>query len=111
VADYYALFDQDSFILSKTPGTAYTVELHYYAYPQSLVDAGTNNATWLSTNYDSALLWGTLVEAYIYMKGEPDLMQAYEKQFVSALGLFKVLGDGKDRTDAYRERQTKMPVP
>jgi hypothetical protein len=111
IADYYALFDQDTFVLSSTPDHAYVMELHYYAYPESLVDAGTTNTTWLSTNFDSALLYGTLVEAYIFMKGEQDVLDSYNKQFMSALGLFKVLGDGKDRMDAYREKQTKLPVP
>lgn len=111
IADYYALFDQDTLILSKTPDANYRVELHYYAYPQSLVDAGTTNTTWLSENFDSALLYGSLVEAYTFMKGEPDVMAMYDKQFMSALGLFKVLGDGKDRTDAYRVVQTRVPVP
>lgn len=111
IADYYAIFSQDSFILSKTPDQAYTAELHYYAYPESLVDAGGTNTTWLSTNYDSALLYGTLVEAYGFMKGEADVMAFYKEQFMSALGLFKVLGDGKDRQDAYRTVQTRVQVP
>jgi hypothetical protein len=110
IADYYALFDQDTFLLSRTPDSNYTVELHYYAYPQSLVDAGGNNTTWLSTNFDSALLYGALVEAYIFMKGEQDLLAKYDQQFKEALGLFKLLGDGKDRHDAYRTTQTRLEV-
>jgi hypothetical protein len=110
LSDYYALFDQDSFILSKTADQAYTVELHYFAYPQSLVDAGGANTTWLSTNFDSALLYGSLVEAYIFMKGEPDVLAMYDKQFMQALGMFKQLGEGKNRQDAYRTVQTRVPV-
>lgn len=109
--DYYALFDQDLFLLACTPNLNYAVELHYYAYPESLVDAGSTNTTWLSTNFETALLYGTLVEAYIFMKGEPDLMAKYDQQFMSALGLFKVLGDGKNRMDTYRTKQTTVPVP
>lgn len=110
IADYYALFDQDSFILSKTADSDYVVELHYFAYPQSLVDAGGSNVTWLSTNFDSALLYGTLMEAYIFMKGEADVLAMYDKQFKEALGLFKQLGEGKTRQDAFRTVQTRVPV-
>lgn len=110
IADYYALFNQSSFILSKTADAAYTVELHYFAYPQSLVDAGGANTTWISINFDSALLYGALVEAYIFMKGEADVLAMYDKQFKEALGLFKNLGEGKDRQDAYRTEQTRRPV-
>jgi len=102
IADYYAIFDQSTFILSRTPGAAYVVELHYFAYPESLVDAGTTNTTWMSTNFDSALLYGTLVEAYGFMKGEADMMAFYDKQFKEAVGLFKDLGETKNRRDAYR---------
>ena len=110
VPEYYAMFDNDTFIVAKTPDSGYAVELHYYAYPQSLVDAGGANTTWLSTNFDSALLYGTLVEAYVFMKGEADLLAAYDKQFKEALGLFKVLGDGKNRQDANRTLQTRVEV-
>jgi len=110
IADYYALFDQDTFLLSRTPDQAYSVELHYYAYPQSLVDAGSTNTTWLSTNFDSALLYGTLIEAYTFMKGEADVMNFYTKQFTDALGMFKQLGDAKDRQDAFRSGQVRNPV-
>ena len=110
LSDYYGLFDQSCLILSRTPDIAYPVELHYYAYPESLVDAGTTNTTWLSTYFDSALLYGSLVEAYIFMKGEPDIMAKYDAQFMSALGLFKQLGDGKERMDTYRTVQVRNPV-
>jgi hypothetical protein len=86
------------------------VELHYFAYPQSLVDAGTTNTTWLSTYFDSALLYGTLVEAYIFLKGEPDMMAAYDKQFKEAVGLFKNLGEGKERQDANRTQRPVRPI-
>jgi len=107
---YYALFSQTQFILSLTPDSAYTTELHYFAYPQSLVDAGTTNTTWLSTNFDSALLYGTLVEGYTFMKGEADMLAVYDKQFKEALGLFAELGERKARRDAYRSGERKHPV-
>lgn len=110
IADYYAIFDQGTLILSRTPDSAYTTELHYYAYPESLVDAGTTNTTWLSTYFDSALLYGALLEAYIFMKGEQDVLAMYDKQFKEALGLFKTLGDGKNRQDAFRTEPIRLPV-
>jgi hypothetical protein len=81
--------------------------MHYYAYPQSIVDAGTS---WLGTNFPNVLLWGSLVEAYIYMKGEPDLIQAYQQKYQEAMALLKQLGDGKDRIDTYRVTQVRDKV-
>ena len=81
--------------------------MHYYAYPQSIVDAGTS---WLGNNFPNVLLWGSLVEAYIYMKGEPDLIQAYQQKYQEAMGLLKQLGDGKDRQDTYRVTQVRDKV-
>ena len=104
---YYALFDQDSFILGPTPDDSYTIELHFYRYPESIVDAGT---TWLGDNFDSALLYGALLEAYTYMKGEQDVMAAYQKRYDDAMFLLKQLGDGKDREDAYRSGQVRVKV-
>ena len=104
---YYALFDQDSFILGPTPDDSYTIELHFYRYPESIVTAGT---TWLGDNFDSALLYGALLEAYTYMKGEQDVMAAYQKRYDDAMFLLKQLGDGKDREDAYRSGQVRVKV-
>jgi hypothetical protein len=100
---HYAYFDDDSFILGPTPDSNYTAELHYGYY----VTAGT---TWLGDEFDSALLNGALVEAIRFLKGEPDMVQTYDKMFVQSLGLLKNLGEGKLREDAYRSGQFRVPV-
>ena len=94
-------------ILGPTPDASYAAELHYYYYPQSIVTAGTS---WLGDNFESVLLYGTLREAYNYLKGEADLTAQYEAKYQEALGLLKQLGDGKDRRDAYRSGQLRVPV-
>jgi hypothetical protein len=111
---YYALFGAQSndvneltFILGPTPDATYGVELHYYYYPQSIVTAGT---TWLGDNFDSVLLYGSLVEAYTYMKGEQDMMTLYNQKFMEALALAKRLADGMERQDAYRSGQFRQKV-
>jgi hypothetical protein len=111
---YYAIFGPQSanqtelsFILGPTPDAQYYAELHYYYYPDSIVTTG---ATWLGDNFDSALLYGCLVEAYTFMKGEQDMMILYDTKYKEALGLLKNLGDGKQRGDAYRDGQVKLPV-
>jgi len=111
---YYALFGPQStnaaelsFILGPTPDANYTVELHYYYYPESIVTAGT---TWLGDNFDSVLLYGSLVEAYTYMKGETDMMQLYNQKYMEAMALAKRLGDGMERQDAYRSGQFRQKV-
>jgi hypothetical protein len=104
---YYALFDQNSFILGPTPDANYTMELHYFYYPQSIVTAGT---TWLGDNFDSVLLYGSLLEAYTYLKGEQDVISVYKQRYDEAMMLLKQLGDGKDRRDAYRSGQVRYPV-
>jgi len=119
IPKYYALFGPTvtssaittelSFILGPTPDTAYTAELHYYYYPDSIVTAST---TWLGDNFDTVLLYGCLVEAYTFMKGEPDLVQLYNQKYMEALGLAKRLGDGLERSDAYRSGQYRTaPLP
>jgi len=104
---YYAQFDADTFILGPTPDDDYVVELHYYYYPQSIVTAGTS---WLGDNFDSALLYGALLEAYAFMKGEQDVNATYVDRYNEALALLKNLSDGKNRTDAYRTGQVRVPV-
>ena len=111
---YYALFGSQSndvneltFILGPTPDATYGVELHYYYYPESIVTAGT---TWLGDNFDSVLLYGSLVEAYTYMKGEQDMMALYNQKFMEALALAKRLADGMERQDAYRSGQFRQKV-
>ena len=104
---YYAQFDQNTFILGPTPDAAYSMELHYFYYPESIVTAGTS---WLGDNFDSALLYGALLEAYTYMKGESDVMAAYKQRYDEAMQMLKQLGDGKNRRDAYRSGQVRYPV-
>jgi hypothetical protein len=96
-----------SFILGPTPDAAYGIELHYYYYPQSIVTAGTS---WLGEHFDSTLLYGSLVEAYTFMKGETDLLSLYNTKFGEAMIMLKRLGDGLDRQDAYRSGQVRIPV-
>ena len=103
----YAYFDENSYILGPTPDDDYAVELHYFYYPPSIVTAGTS---WLGDNFDSALLYGALLEAYTFMKGEPDVMAEYQKRYEEAMGLLKQLGDGKNRQDMYRSGQVRYPV-
>jgi hypothetical protein len=120
IPKYYALFgptttnsappvitNELSFILGPTPDTAYTVELHYFYYPVSISVAGTS---WLGDNFDSVLLYGSLVEAITYMKGEADQIALYTTKYNEALALAKRLGDGLERTDAYRTGQYRQAV-
>jgi hypothetical protein len=104
---HYANFDDTAFILGPTPDAAYSVELHYGYYPESIVTADT---TWLGDEFDSALLNGALIEAIRFMKGEPDIIANYEKLYLQAIGLIKMLGDGKLRQDTYRSGQFRTPV-
>lgn len=104
---YYAIWDNDSMILGPTPDLAYTAELHYYYYPTSIVNASTS---WLGDNFETVLLYGSLREAYIYLKGEGDMMQNYEAKYQEAVAQLKRLGDGLDRQDAYRSGQVRVPV-
>lgn len=96
-----------TFLLGPTPDAAYDVELHYFYLPESIVTAGT---TWLGDNFESVLLYGTLVEAYTFLKGEADLIQLYDTKYKEALALAKRLGDALERGDAYRDGQLKQPV-
>lgn len=99
VPKYYAQFDENTFILGPTPDASYVAELHYYYYPQSIVTAGT---TWLGDNYPMCLLYGALVEANVFLKGEADIQQNYEKIFVDNMGLLKNYADGRTRNDNFR---------
>ena len=114
---YYAIFgpavasntvsNELTFILGPTPNSSYYAELHYYYYPESIVTAGTS---WLGDNYDPVLLYGSLREAYLYMKGAQDLIANVEAKYNEALGQLKRLGDGMERQDAYRSGQTRVRV-
>ena len=104
-----AITNELTFILGPTPDTTYSAELHYYYYPESIVTASSGQ-TWLGDNYDSVLLYGCLVEAYTFMKGETDLIALYEQRYKEALMEAKRLGDGLERTDAYRTGQYRQAV-
>jgi hypothetical protein len=111
---YYALFgsrlndpNELTFILGPTPDASYGAELHYFYYPESIVDAG---SSWLGDNYSPALLYGSLVEAYTYMKGETDMLATDNSKYNEALAQFKRLGDGLERQDAYRNGQARVQV-
>ncbi len=121
IPKYYALFgptvnvsavtDELSFIVGPTPDASYAVELHYYYYPESITVAA-DGRTWLGDNFDSVLLYGSLVEAYTFMKGEADMIQLYNSKYMEALALAKRLGDGLERSDAYRSGQARVaPLP
>ena len=104
---YYALFDDNTFILGPTPNQSYTLELHYFYYPESITTAGT---TWLGDNFDMTLLYGALSEAATFMKAEPDVIANYAKRYEEAMILAKRMGDGMERRDAYRSGQVRMTV-
>jgi hypothetical protein len=116
IPKYYALFGPDytiptdlTFILGPTPDIAYKVELHYFFYPESITVAA-NGTTWLGEHFDTVLLYGSLVEAYTFMKGEDDMMKLYDGKYKEALLLAKRLGDGLERSDAYRSEQYRQKV-
>jgi hypothetical protein len=119
IPKYYALFgptvvssvisDELSFILGPTPDILYNVELHYYYYPESITVAS-DGRTWLGDNYSPVLLYGTLVEAYTFLKGEADMTAQYEKKYQEAMGQLNRLGTGLERGDAYRDGQAKIKV-
>lgn len=113
---YYALFgaqtnapDELSFMLGPKPDATYRVELHYFFYPES-ISVTPDGQTWLGDNFDSVLLYGSLVEAYAYMKGDAETMNVYNQKFMEALALAKRLGDGMERQDAYRSGQFRQKV-
>ena len=103
VPKYYAFFDINNFLLSPTPNAAFTAELHYTYRPASLTAQSSSGSTWLSTNAPMTLLYGSLIEAYTFMKGEADVLQNYNQQFQQALIRLKNFGEALETTDAYRE--------
>jgi hypothetical protein len=113
---HYAIFgprsdnaDELSFIVGPTPDAPYSAELHYYAAPESIVDAA-DGRTWLGDNFDSVLLYGTMNEALTYMKGEVEMVKLYQERYAQAIALYKNLADGKQRGDAYRNGQVRTAV-
>jgi hypothetical protein len=109
VPQYYAVFDNSAFILGPTPDANYNIELHYFYYPESITTVA-GGQTWLGDNFSSTLLYGSLLEAYTYMKGEADVIANYKARYDEAMFLLKQLGDGKDRQDAYRSGQVRVKV-
>lgn len=100
---YYAQFDVDNFIIAPTPDANYTVDIHYLYRPSSITAGADSGTTWLSDNAELALLYGSLVEAYIFMKGEPQMMQLYEQRMQESMARLKNLGEGQETTDEYRK--------
>jgi hypothetical protein len=106
---YYGIFDVNNFILGPTPNQVYDVELHYYYRPTSITAEAESGTTWLSENAPNSLLYGSLVEAYTYMKGEQDLMQLYEQRFVQEIQRLKDLAEARENSDAYRRGLPDRP--
>jgi hypothetical protein len=104
---YYSVWDDTTMLLGPTPDAAYTLELHYYYYPPSIVNAGTS---WVGDNFENVLLYGSLREAYTYLKGEADIIAEYDKKYMEGMAQLKRLGDGMERQDAYRSGQVRIPV-
>jgi hypothetical protein len=107
VPAHYALFDNNTFILGPTPDQGYGVEMHYFGYPDSITTAGTS---WLGTNFETVLLYGSLREAYLYLKGEQDVTAYYEQKYQEGLALLKQLVEGKEMRDSYRSGNPRMGV-
>jgi len=105
---HYALFDDTTFLIGPTPNADLTVELHYFYRPASITAGADSGTTWLATNAINTLLYGTLLESYVYMKGEPDIMVQYEKRYLEALGKLKNLGEGDNTVDIYRDDSVRV---
>lgn len=107
--EYYSVFDVDNFVVSPTPNIAYDVELHYYYRPASITAGADSAKSWLSDNAPNVLLYGSLVEAYTYMKGEADMMQLYEQRFAQEVQRLKDLAEARENSDAYRRGLPDRP--
>ena len=108
IPKHYALFDDTTFIIGPTPNANFTAELHYFYRPNSITAGADSGTTWLATNAINTLLYGTLLESYVYMKGEPDLMIQYEKRYLEALGKLKNLAEGDNTVDIYRDDSVRV---
>ena len=104
---HYAMFNEDTYLFGPTPDVAYALEINYFYYPESIVTA---NNTWLGDNFDMVLLYGSLLEAYTFMKGEQDVIAVYQDRYTQALGMLQQLGEGKNRQDTFRTPQARYPV-
>lgn len=107
IPTHYAIFDDDTLILGPTPDQNYSVEMHYGYYPQSIVTAGTS---WVGDNFENVLLYGCLREAYLYMKGDQDMVSYYESKYQEGIILLKQLGEGRNTSDSYRSGRQRVPV-
>lgn len=106
VPRYYAIFDNDTFLIGPPPNSSYEVELHYFYEPPSIVDQ--TSGTWLSENAENALLYGCLFEAYTYLKGEADLIGVYAGRYKEAIAALKTIGEGRNRSDTYRNSEPRI---
>jgi hypothetical protein len=104
---HYADFDDNTFLMGPTPDSNYSLDINYFYYPPSIVTTGTS---WLGDNFDAALLYGALLEAYTFMKGEADVIAGYQKRYDDSIMMLKELGEGKNRQDMYRDPQVRYPV-
>ena len=106
---YYADWDDETFLLAPTPDSNFTMELHYFYRPTSITTSG-DGTSWLGTNAELCLLYGSLCEAYVFMKGEPDLLKQYTERFLESIQWLKNLGEGKQTRDQYRYDRGRRPV-
>jgi hypothetical protein len=111
VPRFYALFDDETLMLGPAPNDDYSVELNYFYEPPSLTeDDDDSNTTWLSENGEQALLFGTILQGYIYLKGDQDVVAAYQNQYQTALAALKIIAEGRNRKDSYRKSDRRIPV-
>lgn len=110
VPRHYALFDDETIILGPVPNSAYTVELNYFFKPVSLTAGADGDSTWLSTNAEQAILFGTILQGYIYLKGDQDIIASYTDRYQSALAQLKIIAEGRNRKDSYRKQDRRLPV-
>jgi hypothetical protein len=108
IPKHYSLFDDTTFIVGPTPNANFTAELHYFYKPDSITAGADSGTTWLSTNARNALLYGSLIEGYMYMKGDADLMNQYEKRYLESISRLKVLGEGYNTVDTYRDDAVRV---
>jgi hypothetical protein len=108
IPKHYSLFDDTTFIVGPTPNANFTAELHYFYKPDSITAGADSGTTWLSTNARNALLYGSLIEGYMYMKGDADLMNQYEKRYLESMSRLKVLGEGYNTVDTYRDDAVRV---
>jgi hypothetical protein len=104
---YFAQLDDKNFILGPTPDDIYTVEMEYFYKPESVVTA---NNTWLSSNAEGALLYGTILQGYIYLKGDQDIIASYKDKYAQAIADLKIIAEGRDRKDSFRTSDKRLPV-